>query len=69
LRYLNRRREAGNMEVALDSTVVTLRGKVDAWTEGAAAYGVAWSAPSGVPEVAAANGRAYTLGILASLTR
>ena len=37
--------EARHIEVVVDGSVVTLRGKVDSWAERAAAYGAAWSAP------------------------
>ena len=37
--------EAKHIEVSVDGSVVTLRGKVDSWTARTAAYGAAWSAP------------------------
>ncbi|MDO9313568.1 MAG: BON domain-containing protein [Burkholderiaceae bacterium] len=38
-------REARNVEVTVNGSVVTLRGKVDSWTERMAAQGATWSAP------------------------
>ena len=38
-------REAKQIEVAVNGTVVTLRGNVDSWAERTAAVGAAWSAP------------------------
>ncbi len=37
--------EAKHIEVLVDGSVVTLRGRVDSWAERTAAYGAAWSAP------------------------
>jgi osmotically-inducible protein OsmY len=37
--------EARHIEVSVDGSLVTLRGKVDSWAERTAAYGAAWSAP------------------------
>jgi len=37
--------EAKHIEVIVNGSVVTLRGKVDSWPERTAAYGAAWSAP------------------------
>lgn len=37
--------EAKDIEVAVDGSLVTLRGKVDSWPERTAVYGAAWSAP------------------------
>lgn len=38
-------REAKRIEVIVNGSVVTLQGAVDSWSERAAAYGAAWSAP------------------------
>ncbi|HEX7640535.1 MAG TPA: BON domain-containing protein [Burkholderiaceae bacterium] len=43
-------REAQNIEVLVNGSTVTLRGKVDAWVDRAAAQGAAWSA-AGVTRV------------------
>ena len=43
-------REARNVEVSVDGSVVTLRGKVDSWPERMAAQGATWSAP-GITQV------------------
>jgi osmotically-inducible protein OsmY len=39
------RREAQRIEISVDGSYVTLRGKVHSWAERQAAQGVAWSAP------------------------
>jgi osmotically-inducible protein OsmY len=39
------RREAKGIDVSVDGSFVTLRGKVHSWAERQAAQGVAWSAP------------------------
>ena len=38
-------REARNIEVVVNGSTVTLRGRVDSWAERAAAQGAAWAAP------------------------
>lgn len=43
-------REAKNVEVSVNGSVVTLRGKVDSWPERMAAQGATWSAP-GITQV------------------
>ena len=43
-------REAKNVEVTVNGSVVTLRGKVDSWPERMAAQGASWSAP-GITQV------------------
>lgn len=43
-------REAKNVEVSVNGSVVTLRGKVDSWPDRMAAQGATWSAP-GITQV------------------
>ncbi|MDL2337768.1 MAG: BON domain-containing protein [Pseudomonadota bacterium] len=43
-------REARNVEVSVNGSIVTLRGKVDSWPERMAAQGATWSAP-GITQV------------------